>query len=247
MDSTLYLILIALWALFLFGGFFFGRWNNTGTHRIPTPARMISSLILVILAWLWWLTLNGTIFTVLSQLALLTACGMTAGFIGDLFMARLILRSDSATMGGIAAFGIGHLFYIAGFILTASATGLTDPATQWGSLIVLWLIGLILWYIVVLRGSDSPGVLHYAALPYALLLATTAGITVGLALQDSVFTFVAIGAILFLLSDLLLAAQLFNDLHFTGIGDVVWFMYGPGQMLIVSGLIPFALTGTAPG
>ena len=34
-------------------------------------------------------------------------------------------------------------------------------------------------------------------------------------------------------SDLILAAQLFNDLSFSLIGDVIWLTYGPGQMLIV--------------
>ena len=43
----------------------------------------------------------------------------------------------------------------------------------------------------------------------------------------------ALGAALFLLSDLLLAAQLFNGVKFRLIGDVVWMLYGPAQMLIV--------------
>jgi hypothetical protein len=55
----------------------------------------------------------------------------------------------------------------------------------------------------------------------------------GLALQQGQFTWLAIGAALFLISDLILAAQLFNDLSFPLIGDVIWLTYGPGQMLIV--------------
>lgn len=43
----------------------------------------------------------------------------------------------------------------------------------------------------------------------------------------------AIGAAFFLISDLILAAQLFNDAEFRFIGDVIWFTYGLGQMLIV--------------
>ena len=43
----------------------------------------------------------------------------------------------------------------------------------------------------------------------------------------------AVGAALFLASDLILAAQLFNDLRFPLISDVVWLTYGPAQMLIV--------------
>ena len=43
----------------------------------------------------------------------------------------------------------------------------------------------------------------------------------------------AIGGALFLLSDLILAARLFNEVHFPLIGDVIWLTYGPAQMLIV--------------
>jgi hypothetical protein len=39
--------------------------------------------------------------------------------------------------------------------------------------------------------------------------------------------------VLLLLSDLILAAELFNDLHFPLVGDVVWLTYGPAQALIV--------------
>ena len=83
-----------------------------------------------------------------------------------------------------------------------------------------------------MRGH-TPTTLHWAALPYALLLASTAGFATGLALQDATLLPLALGAALFLLSDLILAAQLFNHLHFPLIGDVIWLTYGPGQMLIV--------------
>jgi hypothetical protein len=95
-----------------------------------------------------------------------------------------------------------------------------------------WLIALVGWYVVVFRGQKHT-FLHYAALPYGLLLATTAGLATSLALQESVFIPLAIGTALFLISDFTLAAQLFNGLHFTMIGDVVWLTYGPAQMLIV--------------
>ncbi len=74
---------------------------------------------------------------------------------------------------------------------------------------------------------------HILIVSCSLLLASTAGFATGLALQDSTFIPLAIGTALFLLSDLILAAQLFNKLHFPLIGDVIWLTYGPAQMLIV--------------
>jgi hypothetical protein len=54
-----------------------------------------------------------------------------------------------------------------------------------------------------------------------------------LAVQDRAYVPFAIGGALFLVSDLILAAELFNDAEFRFIGDVIWFTYGVGQMLIV--------------
>jgi hypothetical protein len=132
----------------------------------------------------------------------------------------------------MATFGLGHVAYIIGIWRFGSQIGLTDGTARWASLIVWWIIGAVAWYFVVYRGQQ-PTTLHQAALPYALLLASTAGMATGLAWQQGQFTWLAIGAALFLISDLILATQLFNGTTFPLIGDVIWLTYGPGQMLIV--------------
>ena len=50
---------------------------------------------------------------------------------------------------------------------------------------------------------------------------------------DSGFIPLALGAALFLLSDLILAGEMFSGLSFPLIGDAIWLTYGPAQMLIV--------------
>ena len=70
------------------------------------------------------------------------------------------------------------------------------------------------------------------------LLSATAGVTVGYARSNRSFVPVAIGAILFLVSDLLLAVWIFHDLVYTSF-DLVWLSYGVGQMLIVLGTFRF--------
>lgn len=227
-QSLLMTILLILWAAFLFGGFILGTENAERTHRTMTWTRMASSLVLVVAGWVFvWITRE----TRVSTYALLVALGMTFGFLGDLFMAQLIPLKDYV-LGGIGSFGIGHIFYIVAFVSFGNQQGLNEPRARWGALIVWLLIGMVGWYVVVFRGQE-PTFLHYAALPYALLLASTAGFATGLALQAGGFIPLAIGAALFLLSDLILAAQLFNNLFFPFIGDVVWGTYGPAQMLIV--------------
>lgn len=222
------LALLILWAALLFGGFLFGKLDSLRTRQMPAWTRMASSLTLVAAAW------SGLFFnrnSAIESFALLIAVGMTLGFIGDLFMAELIPVSNHV-MGGIGAFGLGHIAYIIAFLAFGDQNGLNDPGARWSAWIVWLLIGLIGWYIVVYRGQKATP-LHYAALSYALLLASTAGFTTGLALQNSLFIPLTLGAALFLLSDLILAAQLFNNLRFYLISDVVWLTYGPAQMLIV--------------
>lgn len=225
------LFLLLVWGALLFGGFLFGRLNADSTHRMPTWTRMASSFTLVVAAWSGWLFTQSA---PISSLSLLLAIGMTLGFIGDLFMAQLMPVRDFV-IGGIAAFGLGHIAYIIGWWHFGDSYGLDVSGYRWGALVVWWLAGILGWYVVVFRGGER-SVLHVAALPYALLLSTTAGVATGLALQLPLFVPLALGAASFLLSDLLLAAQLFNNLHFRYIGDVVWLLYGPAQMLIVYSL-----------
>ena len=215
-----------LWAVLLFGGFIFGR--ESESHRIPVRARMASSATLVLAGWSWFLISPDS---PAQPYALLIAIGMTFGFIGDLALSGLMPFGRNV-MGGIAAFGLGHIFYIAAILRYSNQTGLNDPATRWSSLAVWLIIAAIAWYFVVFRGQAATK-LHWAALPYALLLAATTGFATGLALQSPLFISLAVGAALFLFSDLVLAGELFSGLKFKSIGDVVWLTYGPGQMLIV--------------
>jgi YhhN-like protein len=220
--------LLLLWAAFLFGGSLFGKLHAQGTRRMPTWTRLASSMTLLLAAWSWYLFTQDTS---LSTFSLLIAIGMSLGCIGDLLLAELF-PFPQPVLGGMAAFGLGHIAYIAALLLVGNQLHLTAPAARFGAWSAWVLIGLLGWYFLVLRGH-TPTLLHWAALPYALLLASTAGFATSLALQDSTFLLLALGAALFLLSDLILAAQLFNNLQFPLIGDVIWLTYGPAQMLIV--------------
>jgi hypothetical protein len=226
----------ALWAALLFGGFIFGKAWADGTRRMPVWTRMASSLALAVAAWSFYALPAQT---PQSVIALWFSIGMTLGFIGDLFMARLIVKSDLHVLWGMSAFGLGHIAYIIGMVSYASRLSMT-PA--W--LVVWWLIGVAGWSIVVFR-APGRSVLHYAALPYTLLLSSTVGVAMSVAAADTIspisgFTVITIGAALFLLSDLILAAELFRKAHFRLISDVVWLTYGPGQMLIVYSLLLLA-------
>jgi len=224
---TWLLALLALWALLLFGGFIFGQPDAAQSQRIPTWMRMASSAVLVVAAWSWWLAGVQE-----PGVALLIAVGMSLGFLGDLFMAGL-LPAAPRVLWGMGAFGLGHVAYIAAFLRLANVLGLTANGPRVVAWLAWLLIGAVGWYFVVFRGQQATA-LHWAALPYALLLASTAGLASGLALQARTFIPLALGGALFLTSDLILAAQLFNGLSFPLIGSVIWLTYGPAQALIVA-------------
>ncbi len=216
--------LLALWAGLLFGGFVFGKPTADDQRRMPAWTRMASSFVLVTAAWTWYVILQPG---ALGPYALLMAAGMTAGFVGDLFMARL-LPVKQYVLAGIAAFGLGHVAYISALLRLARPEPLFFAG--WGAWLLLGLGG---WYFVVFKPAARATALHRAALPYSLLLASTAGVATGATLAGAPLALAALGAALFLISDLILAARLFNGLRFRLSDDLVWLTYGPAEMLLV--------------
>lgn len=192
---------------------------------MPKWTRLSSSAVLVLAGWSFVLIMPGSPVFIY---ALLVALGMSLGFLGDLFIAG-VFTTSGRQIGGIASFALGHICYISAilWLLGFYLGGSTIIA-----LLLWWLIAIIGWYFIVYRGAPvSP--LHWLVLPYALLLATTTGAAMALALQEPAFWSLVLGAALFLLSDMILAGEWFNDLQLPLIHDIIWLTYGPGQMLIV--------------
>lgn len=200
----------------------------------PTALRMGSSVTLVVAAW--WAFGRWHDRTV-GRYALAIAAGMTLGAIGDFFNAGLLdfVPLADATLGGIVSFGLGHVAYIAGCLAFARRAGLTNRRAMTVAVVGWQLVGLVAWYGVVMLGTERRP-LVWPALPYSLLLAGTAGVTAGLAIQASRLFPLALGAGLFLASDLILAFELFRG-PFAYDTVCVWLTYGPGQMLIVFSIL----------
>lgn len=222
-------VLLVVWAALLFGGFALGRPTGQPPRRMPIWTRMASSLALVIAAWAWWLP---SYESGVEDYAWGIAVGMTFGMVGDLCMAGL-LRMGDRIIGGILAFSVGHVVYIIAILSLGDRFGLDVTGVRLGAWLAWLFIGVLAWYAIVYRPAKKRTLVHVIALGYALLLASTAGLATGLALQNGLFWGLALGAALFLLSDMILAGELFGGLRFPLLSDVVWLTYGPGQMLIV--------------
>ncbi len=223
------------WAGLLSGGLIAHVAEGTSLSSIETELKAGSSLALVAFGWLSVIVTHRA----MRSVTCLIAVGMTLGCLGD---ASPLLGSwwpdPQRTLGNMLLFGLGHVAYIGACILIRRWGRVKCRATLWyGSLAVWLVIGGVLWYFAACIGTRHL-VMRIPALGYTLLLSATAGATVGYALSDRLFAPVAIGAILFLTSDLLLAVWIFHDVVYRSF-DFVWLSYGVGQMLIVIGTSVF--------
>ncbi len=214
--------LYALASALLLLGLALGR--SDGRNRIPLPLRMLSSA-LVLLASL--LLARG----LPSRERRMIAAGMCCGTLGDLFMARLIPLPEHV-LWGMGSFGVGHGLYVGALASTGARAGPRWHRAVRAGLGAGWLTGLLGWWALV-RGPRTSPPQTYGGLAYALLLGSMGGAAAALAASDPRQRARAAGAGLFLASDLLLAGELFRDLHFPSSGDAVWLSYIAGQMLIV--------------
>jgi hypothetical protein len=255
-QAALQLALLLLWAALLFGGFAFGGRTTTSggrttsssqdrIRRMPAWTRLGSSLTLVVIAWFGYACTRGL---PLEGTALLISIGMSLGFLGDVVLAGALPITSQPVVGGILAFGLGHIAYLLAILRIGNQYGLQAPLPRFGMLAVWLAIGLVSWYLVVFTGGGST-VLRLASLPYTLLLAGVAGGFFGLALQSPVLLPAATGAALFLVSDLLLAVTLFRGESSPVSADLVWLAYGPGQALIVTSVtvLAIACSSNLPG
>jgi hypothetical protein len=220
--------LLALWFGLLCGGFVLGKPDSQGNRCMPLATRIGSSAVLVISGWSWFCIAEGTD---VKAYAGFVATGMSFGFFGDLVLARVIPVARRVAVG-MALFGLGHIAYILAFASFGSNYPMQDPRLHIGVWVGWMTVGAMGWWLAVCRGSQPTG-LSWAALVYSLLLTGTAALATTLALKDANFIPTAVGAGLFVVSDTILAAVLFNRLHSPLIHDAVWLTYGPAQMLIV--------------
>jgi hypothetical protein len=211
------------------GGLAFGKLNREGTCHLPRPLRMSLSAILVIAAFLGWQ--SGARDTPVQLYAASIFLGMAACFIGDLIMAQLI-RVPNRLIFGMAAFGVGHLFYIAAFSLLRLQFGFAGTWMLPLVLAVMLVFCLWAWRTFVRKPGGSKTI-NTGSLVYGLLIGTMSGLAIGLALQQTSLLSLAAGAVLFLVSDFILGNWQVRGHVWKPVNDAIWTAYASGQLLIV--------------
>lgn len=209
-------------------GLLFGRNEPPAAprNRIPLPIRMLSSALVLAAALVLGAGRDRT--------ARLVAGGMACGLLGDLIMARVIPIPEHV-IGGMCAFGVGHGLYMRASTARGRALGLDSPVNGAAGLITGWVLALAGWRALAYSPPAGP-LINLAALAYALLLGSMSGLGGALAVQDRRYVRLAAGGALFLLSDLILAGEIFRESYFPHIGDTIWLTYLSGQALIVDSL-----------
>ena len=213
----------------LIGGLVLGKLNEEGTGRLPRPLRVVLSALLVAAALLGWL--GGMRTAVVQGFALWILLGMAAGHIGDLIMAKLIPVPERVVFGMIA-FGVGHLLYTAAFLRLALQSGCADPAVLFVVMGAMFVVCSWAWYTYVRQPARSK-VLNVGSLVYGWLIGIMVALTLVLAACDAHYLALAVGALLFLVSDFLLGNWVIRGHVWRSVNDAIWLTYVSGQLLIV--------------
>lgn len=158
----------------------------------------------------------------------LVVAGLALGAAGDFFLSRPGTR---AFLAGMAAFAAGHLAYGAAFLAAAG-----PPLGAAPLLPALILVALALSTEVWL--APRTGALRWPVRGYVAVITLMA--LAALALPAPRWP-ALLGALLFLVSDLLLALDLFvlpDGRLKRAIGRALWAAYWSGQALILWGMVP---------
>lgn len=227
--NTLAMVIVLGATSLLAGSFVWGRYDTLRMGRMAKRPELAQSALLIVLVMTLWRGLS--MGTVLETAGVLMLAGMFFGFVGDLFMAG-VFRKPDVTLG-MVAFTVGHGLYILAFRQYARALGLIRMAPFAFAVATLWIFVVVYWMLQI-HGSVGHAKLEIATLGYGLILTTMAGMTLGLATQQPAFWPLAIGGLLFVVSDALIAARIFAGQRFRYMGDAIWATYILAQALIVT-------------
>jgi uncharacterized membrane protein YhhN len=198
----------------LFAADWWAVWNERhDVERLAKPAAMVGLLSVALLA--------GATDTGAGRWLVLA---LLLGLVGDVF---LLEDTPGRFVGGLAAFLVGHLAYVASFV----AVGLDRPVLGWVGALVL-LVALVVGRRILPGAVADGGVgLGVAVAVYMAVIGAMAvtGWATGRPL-------VGLGASLFVVSDTVLAMGRFVTPH-RRTSVVVMVTYHLAQALIVAGLL----------
>ena len=156
----------------------------------------------------------------LSRGARLAGLGLLLCAAGD-----ILLELDGLFIFGMGAFGLGHACYAAIFINTIRKHGLNKRDIPVAVVIVAIAAALLAWLIPAMGDMLVPSVAYFGIITLMVVTALT---------SRSPMT-ARLGAILFMVSDSLLASGMYR--HVDIIPGAVWVTYAGAQILLAWGFV----------
>ena len=192
--------------------------TGAGVKSLSTAGLALSVLTVPLGDWFWLIPL-----------------GLALGAVGDLLLA---LGGVQRFLAGVAAFGLGHLAYAGGFLVRSGELGFDGlsavEVAALGGLLVL-LVSTEVWL------APRTGDLRQPVRAYVGLIGVM-GVAAVLLPAHQGQGWLRLGAVLFVLSDLMLALQLFvvkGAVTRTRLALALWPAYWAGQALIAFGAVMF--------
>lgn len=196
--------------------------------RLPKPIRILLSILLAFSAFLIWQS---------SQYAYVyctwVLIGMLLSLIGDLAMAEVI-AFHNRMVGGMVFFFLAHCSYITAYIRTLNQSSL--PLISWNFIIIFAFLEItvyLVWRYFIMNHEGKQG-LNIGSLLYGFCIAFMASTAVSLAVTvGRPWYAAAAGAILFMISDLIIAVTKIGTASFNYSEIYIWVTYVSGQIGII--------------
>ena len=152
--------------------------------------------------------------------ARLAAFGFFFSAAGD-----VLLELEGLFVGGMAAFGLAHVCYTAVFVGIIRRDGLNRGAWPLAVLVLAISVALGLWLAPGMAGLTAPA-LAYQAIISAMVVS---------AILSKAPFLARIGAVIFMLSDTLIAVGLFRGIEV--VPGSVWITYAAAQITLALGFV----------
>lgn len=208
---------------------------NGAGRKLPISVRLYLSISLAFTAF--FIAYNNKAINTASY-STFVFIGMFSSLIGDLFMAKLI-RIKNRLVGGIIFFSLAHGFYITAYIKT-----MYDNNIMLSRYIFLSISIFLLFYMVslvlCLKKLIKLNINNVAVLTYTSIIFTMGVFAFSLAVSlGSKWWITFIGALLFMISDSIIALTEIWNIRLKNTGLWVWLTYVAAQIgIIYSVLIP---------